>query len=431
LLFISPTNAFLIESLNRITEFSNFIEIKNKIASFLVLFNPKYLITQESSHISKWAFENFPDFFANNCDFSDFNESLFFFHGQSFKCFPLTAFLNKFLFHTSKMVSVTDFPIEFEHSDGDFTYVSVQSNFRENTFTISSTHESTVTSHASIIVHGNKFSLFGQTPAIVCWRSVNQSTLISRIHNCFSRWRLNFSHQLVLSASAELTEIIYNKLPMSIEIEFEFALCCAQLLRNRALKFLENHTLGFHCRNRNKKKKNQLEKKPKNDEEFAGICGERIGSEVPMQFTVKFEVWREICREGTVLNRIFRESGFEGEVTPVFLRWKVAAVSGEGVRERIRFCEVQEEVKLGIEEWVEGAPDGIVLYFIEWITGEWGMAALIESKIPEITIVGVEGNVVRVFPNQHVLEIGRFDTTKEVIRAVLTELQTFLDQQYG
>jgi hypothetical protein len=429
LLFISPTNLFLVQKLDEVSEFLAFAKQKNTNSAFLALFRPKFGISEDGSSIARWILDNFPDFLSDNCDFFDFNESLFFLHGIYEKCFPLTVFLKRFLFVTSFVVPISDTSIEIQHSDGDFTYVSVQASSPDNSFTLASADSAstTLTSRDSVIVRGRRFLLTGQSGAIVCWRGFDASTFLPRIHTCFSRWRLNFSHQLVLAA-CELTEQIYELLPLSTVVSFEFAVCCSDLLRSRRLKFLESHTLEFPCAPGGK---DWTDARPRSDEEFAATCAARIDADRGMPFTVQFSVWREICRSGSALNSVFRDAGFDREVTPFLLRWKVAHATADGLEKRLRFFGVGQIAEATIRRFLREAPEISVLFFIEWASGEWGVDALAESKPPEIAVVsGAEGNV-RVIQRQHLVEMGSFSSEGEAMKMLMIAIQEFLNREYG
>lgn len=59
-----------------------------------------------------------------------------------------------------------------------------------------------------------------------------------------------------------------------------------------------------------------------------------------------------------------------------------------------------------------------MLDFVEWVTGEWGVTALAATGHLVIAIVPGEEKTVRA----HMLEVGRFDTASDALRALLVGL---------
>jgi hypothetical protein len=59
-----------------------------------------------------------------------------------------------------------------------------------------------------------------------------------------------------------------------------------------------------------------------------------------------------------------------------------------------------------------------MLDFVEWVTGEWGVTALAATGHLVIAIVPGEEKTVRA----HMLEVGRFDTAGDALRALLVGL---------
>jgi hypothetical protein len=266
----------------------------------------------------------------------------------------------------------------------------------------------------------------GSPEAALSWRAIAVG-VFERLRAVFARWRLNFSHQLVLSVRGELTAALYENLPMSVAVDLDSASFCALLLREDTLKFADKHTLGF----RSPIGGGNSIIRPETDEHFAALCAERIGSDVPLPFTIGWDAWRSVCREGSTGNAALRGMGFDWEFTPHFLRWKVAAATVAGLTECVRFYGVEKAVIEGVTRFVRGTSDAVALYFVEWVTGEWGVTALMASAIPEIAVVPGGRHAVSADSRTHVVEVGPFGGPDEVLRALLAGLQAFLDERYG
>jgi hypothetical protein len=99
--------------------------------------------------------------------------------------------------------------------------------------------------------------------------------------------------------------------------------------------------------------------------------------------------------------------------------------------ECVRFYGVGKVVLEAVKRFIQATPEAIALYFVEWVTGEWGTTALMASALPEIGVVPGMRRAVSADRRKHLLEIGPFDTADQVLRALLTGLQAFLDKQYG
>jgi hypothetical protein len=417
LLFISPSNLFLCEYLDVIGGLV-VNGYRDHIASFIELLRPAHQVEKAS-----WLFDGFVDFFDDNADYLDFNESFFFLHGINPKAFPLTAFLEKFLLVTSKVEKATKRTFKIE--GGPFVYLMIQSPSDKDVFAIRADGaDVSLNSGTPIILHHNSIevAMGGAMNVTVQWCSVDPGSLLDRIHECFSNWKLNYSHQLVLGG--EIDPISYRNFPMSGLVDFDFAYFASLLLRDSELKFIKNHTLRYSF--------DLKGKEVQTDPEVAEICAQ-IGTARPLPHTIDFSIWAEICNHGSRRNQIFRgTSGLTSEISPVFLRWKCSGASAKGLQSFVIFAAFEQSFEARLANFVRNAPEQILLYFVEWVTGEWGVDALGQSECPFIVILqsGGEGEV-QVHQKANTLEIGRFPSPDEMMLAVMSQWQTFLDLQYN
>jgi hypothetical protein len=128
----------------------------------------------------------------------------------------------------------------------------------------------------------------------------------------------------VRSAADDLKADVYARMPMSLGIDFDIA--SAKRAHTEVPR--APHT-RISLQGRGECVQTD---RPKSCEEFAATCAGRFGLNVPLPFTVAFDVWRELCREGSPRNQVLRESGFEGE-----------GGNRSRLKDCVRFCAIGEE----------------------------------------------------------------------------------------
>jgi hypothetical protein len=96
------------------------------------------------------------------------------------------------------------------------------------------------------------------------------------------------------------------------------------------------------------------------------------------------------------------------------------------------FTDFEPNFGARLADFIRDAPEQILLYFVEWVTGEWGVEALKRVECPFIVILqsGGDGEV-QIHQKANTLEIGRFQSPDEMMQAVMRQWQTFLDLQYS
>lgn len=154
-----------------------------------------------------------------------------------------------------------------------------------------------------------------------------------------------------------------------------------------------------------------------------------------MSYTVEYKFWQDLADETTNLNRMFRlRSCYNGRISPFFLRMKcsnLAGVSSDLVVNSINWVDVKEEIQLLVIDYLNNIPLIILLYFVEWITGEWGIEAMTNSSRPFIMIRSTEASdYVKANAGESCLEIGQFVQPVNIIEHIRRGLQEFLDLQY-
>jgi hypothetical protein len=221
---------------------------------------------------------------------------------------------------------------------------------------------------------------------------------------------------------------------MSVAVDYAFGLFCSSVLRTQRLGFVEEHTLKYKFAAN--AASDDGTRRPESNEEFARTIPSLFGRDTPLPFTVPFQVWEEICRDRTHLNRLFRRaSGHTREISPVFLRLQCTnplAIDRPDFVKMIVWRNLDPQLQSALARYLESTPDLILLFFIEWITGEWGIKALENSECPNIVICGTTGNAKMIVHRRaRTLELGKFRQPEDLIRKLKAEIQRFLNQRYG
>jgi hypothetical protein len=226
---------------------------------------------------------------------------------------------------------------------------------------------------------------------------------------------------------------MYSLLPMSAVVDYDFGLFCVMVLRGGGLKFIDEHTLRYRPAF---PPSESHAGRPGSHEEFASWCASWYKTDQAMEYTVPFSVWEEMCRDQTHLNRIFRKATRDqNPISPVFLRLHCTnclAIDRGLFMKSVVWKNVEKNCQAALTDYLERAPAIVLLFFIEWITGEWGIAALRNAECPGLFVCGSTGNErVVVHARGKALEIGKFRRPDDMIRKVKRLLQQFLNRQYN
>ena len=440
IIFLAPSNKILFQAVTSLLELSKSVPIDNRITAVLeqILPNPDLEISQwldyEASFF-QWLTEQFQTFYFDNSDYIDQQCSLMFLLSHHSKCFPFTALMTKLLNSMSR-------PCECQEvcCDEDSCVYAFCESERVDIFLEKSKRTVAVLPNQPVILsEGFRVSSCEKL------RITNfpGRLYLDRAFRAVSDWKLNWSHQLVIASEfAELTNDCFMLLPVSTVIDYPVARFCLELLKSDSFGVLRDHNLCFDLRlgkGVSSSSKIDLlsigEHRPQCDEYLAAGLPFLIQMGETLSYTVEYKFWQDLADETTNLNRIFRlHSCYDGRISPFFLRMKCSkliSASSDLVINSIHWVDVKEETQALIIDYLNNIPPIILLYFVEWITGEWGIEAFRNSSRPFIVIRSREASdCVKANASQSSLEIGQFVQPPNIPEHIRRGIQEFLDLQY-
>ena len=451
-LFLAPSNKALFRFIQQMADLSTSLELAHPVIKYL-----HTLLPDEGSEISgqcsfrysiySWLKETYCDYYLDNVDYITESISHVFLCQGGSRLFPLASLVHKLLLaiaedsNPAKSVECPSEMCVFVMFDGDGP--------QEVEIALGKSGHSCVVPLRTPAIVCESFQVAeSNTDGLHMKVAVFQGAdYINQVIDEISSWKLNWSHQLILGAEL-LSREMFDLLPLSTAVDYGVGKLCLDIMRTDKLGVLQDHhlTSDFQVQRnvagrasayfRKFDPESVACKRPASDECLAaGLLGLAETGSV-LEYTVERAFWEKLGDQNTNLNLVIRLLSCCGSssISAVCLRKKcsnVTNVTASDLLDCIKWVAVPDTSRKAITDYLTSVPSIIRLYFIEWITGEWGHKALKHSDRSNILVLGTtQDNHLEAKPSERSLEVGTFSDPDHLFLVLKRGLQHFLDSQY-